>query len=63
MKSAATQAGAFPHGGHLARRRKWAAPIFEGATVLIVRHSFANPHWWGWHRFLIWEHQRRGRDV
>lgn len=19
---------------------------------LIVRHSFANPHWWGWHRYL-----------
>lgn len=19
---------------------------------LIVRHSFANPYWWGWHRYL-----------
>lgn len=20
--------------------------------MLIVRHSFANPYWWGWHRYL-----------
>lgn len=26
----------------------------------IARHSFANPFWWGWHRFLMWEHTRRG---
>ena len=19
---------------------------------LILRHSFANPYWWGWHRYL-----------
>ena len=27
---------------------------------LILRHSFANPYWWGWHRFLWWEATRRG---
>jgi hypothetical protein len=21
-------------------------------TALIVRSSFANPYWWGWHRYL-----------
>lgn len=20
--------------------------------TVIVRHSFANPYWWGWHRYL-----------
>jgi hypothetical protein len=29
--------------------------------ALVVRHSFANPFWWGYHRFIWWEHQRRGR--
>lgn len=29
--------------------------------MLILRHSFANPMWWGFHRFLWWEHERRGR--
>ena len=28
--------------------------------ALIVRHSFANPYWWGWNRFLFWESVRRG---
>lgn len=29
--------------------------------MLIVRASFANPYWWGWHRFLWAEGVRRGR--
>lgn len=33
------------------------------STALIVRWSPANPFWWGWHRFLIWNHLSRGRDV
>jgi hypothetical protein len=28
--------------------------------ALIVRSSFANPWWWGWHRFLCYERCRRG---
>jgi hypothetical protein len=27
---------------------------------LIVRASFANPYWWGWHRFIYWERTKRG---
>ena len=30
------------------------------SNALIVRSSFANPLWWGWHRFLFWEATRRG---
>lgn len=30
--------------------------------TLIVRWSPANPFWWGWHRYLIWNHIIRGRD-
>jgi hypothetical protein len=22
------------------------------SNALILRHSFANPCWWGWHRYL-----------
>jgi hypothetical protein len=28
--------------------------------MMIVRHSFANPFWWGWHRFLWAEGRKRG---
>ena len=27
---------------------------------IVVRNSFANPYWWGWHRFIWWERSRRG---
>jgi len=31
-------------------------------TALIVRHSFANPWWWGYHRAIwAWHEQRRRR--
>jgi hypothetical protein len=30
------------------------------SNALIVRDSFSNPYWWGWHRFLFWEGQRHG---
>jgi len=30
------------------------------SRALIVRSSFANPYWWGWHRFLHWETCRNG---
>ena len=29
-------------------------------TDIILRHSFANPYWWGWHRFLWAERSKRG---
>jgi hypothetical protein len=28
--------------------------------TLIVRHWFANPLWWDWHRWLYWNHEIRG---
>jgi hypothetical protein len=31
--------------------------------ALIVRESFVNPYWWGWHRFLFWEALRRGVKI
>ena len=33
-----------------------------GILMPIVFWSAANPYWWGWHRFLIWERRRRGLD-
>ena len=30
------------------------------SNAMIVRNSFANPYWWGWHRFLFWEGIKRG---
>jgi hypothetical protein len=30
-------------------------------NALIVRHSFANPYWWGWHRYLCAMHVFYGR--
>jgi hypothetical protein len=27
----------------------------------VVRDSFSNPYWWGWHRFLYAMHEMRGR--
>jgi hypothetical protein len=30
--------------------------------AVVVYWSPANPFWWGWHRFLIWERLRRGMD-
>jgi hypothetical protein len=29
--------------------------------ALIQRHSFANPYWWGWHRYLYAMHEFNGR--
>ena len=29
--------------------------------MLIVRHSFANPYWWGWHRYVWAMHSFYGR--
>jgi hypothetical protein len=31
--------------------------------MLILRWSPANPYWWGFHRYLVAEHLKRGRDV
>lgn len=28
---------------------------------MIVRNSFANPWWWGWHRYLWAIHRQFGR--
>lgn len=32
------------------------------ANALILRHSFANPWWWGWHRYLYSMHELHGRS-
>lgn len=28
--------------------------------ALVLRHSFANPYWWGWHRYLWATGMQRG---
>jgi hypothetical protein len=30
--------------------------------AMIVRHSFSNPYWWGWHRFVYAMHTFYGRQ-
>jgi len=31
--------------------------------MMIVRHSFANPYWWSWHRYVYAMHIRYGRQL
>jgi len=28
---------------------------------IVLRHSFANPGWWGWHRYLYALHRLLGK--
>jgi hypothetical protein len=43
-----------------ARRHELLKMSGRNKNLPIVRSSFSNPYTWGWHRFLMWEHTRRG---
>ena len=46
--------------GHQGRQADGSGDCDQAVSLPILRYSFANPFWWGWHRFRYFCQTLRG---